>query len=105
MLAWIYPEMFVNKGTGWCELTWSLLDTYLRHLEKLFQRKNKEGLFRNTQQWINALCPINTSSKAHVAEQVNTDGDFSSTRDFPDVPFDSESSNESQSEVLSHQDV
>ena len=45
------------------------------------------------QQWINALCPINTSSKAHVAEQV------------PDVPFDSESSNESQSEVLSHQDV
>ena len=42
MLKRIYPETFVNKGTGWCELTWSLLDTYLRHLEKLFQRKTKK---------------------------------------------------------------
>ena len=42
MLIWSYPETFVNKGTGWCELTWSLLDTYLRHLEKLFQRKTKK---------------------------------------------------------------
>ena len=48
---------------------------------------------------------INTSSKAHAAEQVDTDGDFSSTRVFPSIPFDSESSKENQSEVPSHQDV
>ena len=92
-----------RNGLVWADvvITWHLLETSW----ETFPAENKEGVFRNTQQWINALCPINTSSKAHVAEQVNTDGDFSSTRDFPDVPFDSESSNESQSEVLSHQDV
>ena len=48
---------------------------------------------------MNALCQINTSSKAHVAEQVDTDGDFSSTRMFPDVSFDSESSKENQLDI------
>jgi len=92
-----------RNGLVWADMviTWHLLETSW----ETFPAENKEGVFRNTQQWINALCPINTSSKAHVAEQVDTDGDFSSTRVFPGVPFDSESSNESQSEVLSHQDV
>ena len=32
MLVRIYPEMFVNKWTSGCELTWSLLDTYIWHI-------------------------------------------------------------------------
>ena len=81
-----------RNGLVWADMviTWHLLETSW----ETFPAENK-GVFRNTQQWINALCPINTSSKAHVAEQVDTDGDFSSTRVFPGVPFDSESSNES----------
>ena len=60
------------------------------------------------QLWIITLCQINISSKAHAAEQFDTDGDFASTRVFPGVPFDSESSKENQSKVPSlstYQDV
>ena len=40
-----------------------------------------------------------TSSKAYATEQVDTNGDFSITRVFPDVSFDSESSKENQLDI------
>ena len=39
--------------------------------------------------------------KTHAAVQLDTDSDFSSTRMFPSVPSDNESSKENKSEVPS----
>ena len=50
----------------------------------------------------------NSTDVPHTSEKINTDGDCSSTRGFPNVPIDSESSKENQSEVPSlsmHQNV
>ena len=50
----------------------------------------------------------NSSDVPHTSAKVDTDGDCSSTRGFPDVTIDSESSKETQSAVPSlsiYQDV
>ena len=47
---------------------------------------------------------IKTAESANVSQTItksDTDGNFSSTRKFPGVPFDSESSKENQSKVPS----
>ena len=74
-----------------CKLTWSLFNTYI------WQDLRNNSIGKHW--WINPLCKINTSSKAYAAEQIDTDGDFSSTRVFPDVSFDSESSKENQLDI------
>ena len=50
----------------------------------------------------------NSTEVPHTSAKIDTDGDCSSTRGFPDVPIDSESSKENQSEIPSlsiYQDV
>ena len=54
------------------------------------------------------LCKSHFHSKKCIFEIFDTDGDCSSTSGFPDVPIDSESSKENQSEIPSlsiYQDV
>ena len=68
ILVRIYPEMFVNKWTSGCELTWSLLDTYiwniLRNKSGGKQEKNAEEQENMILQWCHDSLITQISSMA-----------------------------------------